>query len=61
MDPRGEEFGEERLEALLVRIRHMSPREIVREVNLELERFVGGPPDHDDVTVVAVRKTDPTA
>jgi sigma-B regulation protein RsbU (phosphoserine phosphatase) len=53
----GDEFGEVRLEEILVRNRTMTAAELVDEVNAELESFVGGAPPNDDITFAVARRT----
>jgi sigma-B regulation protein RsbU (phosphoserine phosphatase) len=52
-----EEFGEERLLRILTARREESLDEIIRHVLEELERWSGGAPPHDDVTLVLARAT----
>ena len=54
-DANGEEFGEERLIALLLRHRELDLREIVTAVLGELESWSNGAEPHDDVTLVLAR------
>ena len=56
-NPAGEEFGEDRLEELLVRINDRPASEIVSAINTELEQFVAGAPPMDDITIVVARRT----
>ncbi len=55
-NPAGEEFGEERLQQILIRNRHLSANELIEEINRELTAFVGGAPTADDVTIVVARR-----
>jgi sigma-B regulation protein RsbU (phosphoserine phosphatase) len=52
-----EEFGEERLIRILTERREEDLDEIIRVVLDELERWSGGAPPHDDVTLVLARTT----
>jgi sigma-B regulation protein RsbU (phosphoserine phosphatase) len=54
-DANGEEFGEERLIALLLRHRELDLREIVAAVLGELGSWSTGAEPHDDVTLVLAR------
>ncbi len=59
-NPEGEEFGEERLEALCARSAGSIPGELARAIETELEAFTDGTPLHDDRTLLIVqRKTKP--
>jgi phosphoserine phosphatase RsbU/P len=55
-DPRGEEFGEERLAELVAGLRDRPAAEIVEAVNSAVAAFTEGAPAADDITVVAVRR-----
>jgi sigma-B regulation protein RsbU (phosphoserine phosphatase) len=50
-----EEFGQERLTAAIERVRHNTPKDMVREIRDVLEVFGGGRPLADDATVVVCR------
>ncbi len=52
----GDEYGEERLEALLVKYGSSSPREIRQAVQAGLEEFAGGAPQPDDLTLVILKR-----
>ncbi|MGH9456848.1 MAG: SpoIIE family protein phosphatase [Thermoanaerobaculia bacterium] len=51
----GEEFGNERLEAILTRHASSPVAQIRRAIEAELEAFVGGAAQYDDQTLVLVR------
>jgi sigma-B regulation protein RsbU (phosphoserine phosphatase) len=53
----GEEFGRDRLIAVLKEYGARSPREILRQTNSEIRRFTRGSPQHDDITALAVKVT----
>jgi serine phosphatase RsbU (regulator of sigma subunit) len=53
----GEEYGEDRLAALLQRCIRCSANGIANAITKDLAEFVAGAPAADDVTVVVVRKT----
>ncbi len=55
-DPRGEEFGEERLAALVATLRDRPAVEIVEAINTAVAEYTEGAPAADDITVVAVRR-----
>ena len=49
----GEEFGEERLAAVLLENRHLSARELQKKILAEVDKFSGGRFE-DDATLVVV-------
>jgi serine phosphatase RsbU (regulator of sigma subunit) len=52
-----EEYGEQRLFDLLGQVSgDLSPEELRDELLSDVEAFVGGPPSHDDVTVVIIKR-----
>lgn len=55
-DPAGDEFGIERLCALLVENHERSSREIVDAVLADLGRFSAGAAQSDDITLIAIEK-----
>lgn len=57
MNHRGEEFGEERLYDVIQKYAHEAPQHIVDHVRSEVARFVGQTPQHDDMTMIAVKVT----
>ncbi|MGB3715830.1 MAG: PP2C family protein-serine/threonine phosphatase [Candidatus Promineifilaceae bacterium] len=52
-----DEFGSERLAAIIKRSHQSPPKEVVREIREGLEDFSGGQPLADDATVVVCRIT----
>ncbi len=54
MDRRNEEFGEERLYALVAEHAGNSSRQLLRAVERRVRSFIGGMPQHDDMTMVVV-------
>jgi serine phosphatase RsbU (regulator of sigma subunit) len=52
---RNEEFGEERLAAILVRARHETATEVLQEILRAVRDFVGRQPFRDDLTVLVVK------
>ncbi len=57
MDRRNEEFGEERLWALVTEHAHASARDMVQAIGRRVRSFMGGMPRHDDMTMVVVKVT----
>jgi sigma-B regulation protein RsbU (phosphoserine phosphatase) len=55
MNVNGEEFGAERLIAVVERTRQLAPRAIVDEIFASVETFRAGAAPNDDMTAVAVR------
>lgn len=55
-NPGGDEFGIERLCALLVEHHERSSQEIVNTVIAEVARFTAGAPQSDDITLIAIEK-----
>jgi serine phosphatase RsbU (regulator of sigma subunit) len=51
----GDEFGYDRLLALVQRIRHKSASEIKNEVLQTVQNFTGNQPTHDDLTLVVLK------
>ena len=56
-NPAGEEFGTERLAAILAQRRDESSELIISAVNRAVEEWTGGAPAADDVTLVVARRT----
>ena len=50
-----QEFGDERLKAVLTKHAQKSPPEILSEIKTELEAFVGSAPQSDDRTIVLIK------
>ncbi|MDZ7391721.1 MAG: PP2C family protein-serine/threonine phosphatase [candidate division KSB1 bacterium] len=55
MDRRNEEFGEERLWALVAEQARASAHEAVQVIERRVRSFMGGMPRHDDMTIVVVK------
>src|SRR5262249_307327 len=55
-NPRGEEFGEERLGKLVASLRDRPSTEIVDEIHKAVGVYSEGAPAADDITVVIVRR-----
>ena len=60
LNPGEEEFGEERLEALLSRVAHLPVPEIVSSVSEELRGWIARAPQHDDLTFVVIKAACPS-
>ena len=57
-NPAEEEFGEDLLRRLLGEARKGSPYDIIRRITAEIETHHGGGPRQDDITLVALKRTD---
>jgi len=55
MSPRGEEFEMERLSEIIKKNRDLTCKEIVNLIYSEVKKFSKNAPQHDDITVVAVK------
>jgi sigma-B regulation protein RsbU (phosphoserine phosphatase) len=55
MNAEEEDFTEERLEQVLVKIRALSPSEIITQIQLALEEHTEGTPQSDDITMLVFR------
>jgi phosphoserine phosphatase RsbU/P len=55
-NPSGEEFGEERLAALVRSMRDQPADEIVNAIHTAVTEFTEGAPAADDITVVVARR-----
>jgi sigma-B regulation protein RsbU (phosphoserine phosphatase) len=51
----GEQFGRERLKHFLAAAAGLPPDRILQTIVDEISRFRGGAPQHDDITLVAVK------
>ncbi|HEY4363442.1 MAG TPA: SpoIIE family protein phosphatase [Bryobacteraceae bacterium] len=58
-NPEGEEFGEDRLAALVASVRKAPAVQIIEEIHKAVDTFTEGAPAADDVTVVIARRVDP--
>ena len=61
MDAAGEQFSDERLEALLRRTPAIGPRQLLRLVVDEVNRFSAGAPQADDITGLMLRYAGPAS
>lgn len=57
MNPKGEQYGEERLQTSIVRLSGRPAGEILEGILSDVRSFVGRANQHDDMTMVIVRKT----
>lgn len=55
MNAKGEEFGEEKLYALIQQFSHLEPQAIIQSIRSEVGRFVGATPQHDDMTMIVIK------
>ncbi len=55
MDSRSNEFGECRLVELIEATRHLPVNEMLEKIESGIKKFVGNAPQHDDMTMVAIR------
>ena len=55
MDSRSNEFGEGRLVELIEATRHLPVNEMLEKIESGIKKFVGNAPQHDDMTMVAIR------
>jgi len=53
--PENEEFGEERLQALLRRVAHLPADEISARISAEMTRWIGGAEQYDDLTFIVMK------
>ncbi len=57
MNTRQEEFGEDRLQALLLANKELSVSEIIDLVVREVRKHAGANPQSDDITIMAIKRT----
>jgi predicted ATPase/serine phosphatase RsbU (regulator of sigma subunit) len=57
MNANEEQFGEQRLSAILVQSDHPSPHDVIRKILETAKEFTGSTPQSDDMTVVVLRRT----
>jgi len=55
-----QEYGEERLTAMVHSGVRLTPSELLNSIMIDLDRFVGNAPQHDDVTCMLLKGTDST-
>jgi sigma-B regulation protein RsbU (phosphoserine phosphatase) len=56
LDSKGQEYGEERLHAVLSQQAPHGPQAVVDGLIADVDRFLGGRRGHDDITLVALQK-----
>jgi len=56
MDPKGHEFGEERVQEKLAQYAPLGPKAIIGGIIIDLEHFLHGRRSHDDITLIAIQK-----
>jgi sigma-B regulation protein RsbU (phosphoserine phosphatase) len=56
LDAEGEEFGTERLVRSLQSAATGSAAHVIQRLTEDLKTFVGNYPQHDDITLIAIRK-----
>lgn len=57
MDPKGIEFGEERVQDELAKYAAEGPKAVINGIIADLEHFLKGRRSHDDITLIAMQKT----
>lgn len=57
MDPKGVEFGEERVQDKLAKYATHGPKAVIGGIIADLEHFLKGRRSHDDITLIAIQKT----
>ncbi|MDZ4401345.1 GAF domain-containing SpoIIE family protein phosphatase [Prosthecobacter sp.] len=57
MDPKGIEFGEERVQEQLAKHAPHGPKAVIGGIIADLEHFLKGRRSHDDITLIAMQKT----
>ncbi len=55
MDSEANEFGEQRLVELIESTRHLPVKEMIEKIDAGVRKFVGGAPQHDDMTMVVIK------
>ncbi len=55
MDSQANEFGEERLVALIESVRNLPIKEMLAKIDAGVRKFVGNAPQHDDMTMVVIK------
>jgi len=57
LDPNGEEFGPERMTQTLRASAKEGAQGIINRLTADVRNFANGHPQHDDITLIVVRKT----
>jgi serine phosphatase RsbU (regulator of sigma subunit) len=55
MDPADNEYGQKRFFDLIADSRNLKPSEIIKKTLEDVKTFTKGHPQHDDITLVAIR------
>jgi sigma-B regulation protein RsbU (phosphoserine phosphatase) len=55
MNPAGDLFGDARLSAIIEEHSHLSAGELRERILREIEAFVGGADQHDDMTMILLK------
>jgi len=58
MNPKGQEYGTDRLDQILINNKENSPQELIDKILSDIEEFTEGIPQHDDITLVVMRWND---
>ncbi len=58
MDPMNNEYGQNRFFDLIATNRKATPQEIIKKTLADIKSFTKGHPQHDDITMLAIRTTD---
>ncbi|MCX7020223.1 MAG: GAF domain-containing SpoIIE family protein phosphatase [bacterium] len=61
MDDQANEYGQRRFFDLIASSRELKPQEIIAKTLQDIQRFTRGYPQHDDITMVAIRVHDDAA
>jgi sigma-B regulation protein RsbU (phosphoserine phosphatase) len=56
LDPEGEEFGVPRVTRVLLENAQLCASALLERITTELKSFVGAAPQHDDITLIVIRK-----
>jgi phosphoserine phosphatase RsbU/P len=55
MDPSSQEYGEERLEAIITRAGDRDARALIEEIHQDIQAHAAGAPQSDDITMMVIR------
>jgi putative ABC transport system permease protein len=55
LNPTQEEFGQERLKRILLRVAHLPVKEIISNISQELHAWIADAPQHDDITLIVAK------
>jgi len=56
MDPEGKLYGLDRLEGIVIAHGHAAPLELLRAIEADVARHAQGAEQHDDITLIAIRR-----